>query len=115
MGITALLIIQALILFVCIRLLELSYSNKNQNNPSEQQISLGKVEGFKTGSLQTWNIINVSLFKMWNEMDILDYDSLLIKLKENVQALYTQPGQFEEWSKKYNSYLTEHQHDNNDN
>jgi len=100
---TAILILQCLIIIILFALygqnstyLQKTFSNNN--NTKELEI-------FRSGLKQTWMYVNVSLFKMWNELDILDYDSLQSKLQQTLDDLSQNPKKMEEWSQKFNEYM----------
>jgi hypothetical protein len=110
----AILIIQALILLVCFQLLEKIQNIQTTNsNHLDQQIATEKLQGFKHGSIHTWSLINISLFKMWTDSEILDFDSLYGKLSQTIQDLSINPKKLEEWETKYKSHVEERKNDGN--
>lgn len=62
---------------------------------------------FRQGLQQGWMHVNVSLYKMWTELEILDFDSLQSKLQQTLESLATNPDELNEWSLKFKEYLKE--------
>jgi hypothetical protein len=72
-----------------------------QNNIYNEQIAITK------GIQQSWQTINIALFKMYREMDILDFDSIQQKLTSTINQLATNPNEMNKWQKELNEYLQE--------
>lgn len=51
----------------------------NNKNPEESL--------YKDGVMDTWLFVNLSLFKMWKDSDLLDFEALHCKLKENYDTM----------------------------
>lgn len=62
---------------------------------------------FRQGLQQGWMHVNISLYKMYTELEILDFESLQIKLQQTLEALATNPEELNEWSAKFKEYLKE--------
>jgi uncharacterized membrane protein len=103
---TAIFITQCLILiFLFIGAFQFNKNNNQENeNPSTNEITI-----FKEGLQRTWNIVNVSLYKMWKDLEILDFDSLQETLQKTLNELSDDPVKMEEWFKKFNDYIKEKQ------
>ena len=100
---TALIMIQCLIVL----LLFLIYDRVNKNNKEQPSHPHQELDVFRQGARQNWITVNVCLYKMWTELEILDYDSLQGKLQETIQELTDNPQKLEEWGKKFNKYIKE--------
>ena len=100
LGIIALLIIQSLILLLINNLANSKESSKN-NKDEEKNFK----NGINQGINQTCFTVQISLFKMWQEMDIIDFDSLYLKLLENLDKLTKNSNEFEKWNEKFIEYV----------
>lgn len=77
---------------------------KSVNAPND--IENGRdIEIFRSGLQQTWTYVNVSLYKMYRELDILDFDSIQNKLQQTLDELVKSPEEMEKWAKKFNDYV----------
>jgi len=65
------------------------------------------VEIFRQGLQQSWMQINIALYKMGNDLDILDYESLQIKLQQTLESLTKDQEEMNRWAEKFNEYLKE--------
>ncbi|MFW6173248.1 MAG: hypothetical protein ACOC5T_05835 [Elusimicrobiota bacterium] len=111
--ILAILILQCvMILFLFIIGLEIVRKNYLQDNQKDLPNNL---EDFKKGSNETWIAVVISLYKMWNDLDILDFDSLQGKLHETISNLTKDPREFEKWSHKFNNYMKDKYEDGEEN
>jgi len=103
--VVAVLIIQCLVLL----LLFLLYGNQiYKNNPQEKeqaQIPNKELDIFRQGARQNWLTVNVCLYKMWTELEILDYDNISSKLQETLEELTSDQNKLEEWASKFNIYI----------
>jgi len=60
---------------------------------------------YRQGLQQGWMHVNVSLYKMWTELDILDFDSIQNKLQQTLEKLASDPKELMIWSEKFKEYL----------
>jgi len=100
----------AIIIIQCTMLLVLFgiYGNISKKQEYKESTSnIDSLERYNAGVQQSWIAINISLFKMYNDMDILDYDSLQVKLKNTVEQLCKDPDQMKEWNTKYFEHINE--------
>jgi hypothetical protein len=66
-----------------------------------------KIQIYKDGIQQNWIFVNICLFKMWNELDILDFESLQNKLRKNLEELSLNKEEMDLWAQKFNDYIKE--------
>jgi len=71
-----------------------------QGNPKELEI-------FRQGLQQGWIHVSISLYKMWNELEILDFDTLQSKLQQTLELLAKDPNELNKWAEKFKEYLKE--------
>lgn len=100
-------IVQCLILLILFILYGSVENNnyKNSDNDPKNINDKRDLEIFKSGLQQTWTYVNVSLYKMYRELDILDFDSIQNKLQQTLDELTTDPEKMEKWVKKLNDYV----------
>lgn len=103
----AIFIVQCLILLIMFAMygaVKERNSKKSVNAPND--IENGRdIEIFRSGLQQTWTYVNVSLYKMYRELDILDFDSIQNKLQQTLDDLVKSPEEMEKWAKKFNDYV----------
>lgn len=63
------------------------------------------IESFKEGCNQNWAVIQTILFKMYSENELLDYDSIYVRLREQLDKFSRDNTDLVEWNKKYVQYL----------
>ena len=80
---------------------------KPNDQPHLDNVPTKEMEIFRHGAKQNWLTINVCLYKMWNELEILDYDNISTKLQQTLEELTNSPEKLEEWAKKFNEYIQE--------
>ena len=83
---------------------KLNKNNKQIEAPLKKEQEL---EFFRHGARQNWFAVNICLYKMWDEMDILDYDVLTQKLQQNLEEMINNPDRLKEWSDKFNEYVNQ--------
>lgn len=71
-----------------------------QGNPRE-------VEIYRQGLQQSWMHVNISLYKMWTELEILDFESIQSKLQQTLESLAKDPNEMNKWAEKFKEYLKE--------
>lgn len=101
---SAIIILLCLVIFI-----QFAIYDKVNIKQKEQDTQSNDLEIFRQGARQNWITINVCLFKMWNELDILDFESIQNKLQETIQELTNDPKKLDEWGKKFNDYFKEQQ------
>ena len=62
-------------------------------------------ESFDNGATMVSTLIQISLYKMYKNNDILDFESLNNKIGETVNYLNSNSGEFEKWNQQYFEYL----------
>jgi hypothetical protein len=62
---------------------------------------------FRQGLQQSWMHVNISLYKMWNDLDILDFDSIQTKLQQTLESLSKDQEEMNKWAEKFKEYLKE--------
>lgn len=98
----AILIIVCFILFLVAGIYHKVSTRKETNKiPSKKEARI-----FQEGLNNAFVLVNVSLYKMWKDLDILDFDSLYIKLNENAEKLAKDDNKMNEWLKDFNEYIT---------
>lgn len=68
-----------------------------------------ELEIFRQGLHQGWMHVNISLYKMWSEMDILDFDSIQNKLQQTLENLANNPNELNKWYEKFKEYLKDYE------
>ena len=102
---TAIFIMQCVILiFLLIIALQFNKNHNKNEEPPQRELTI-----FKEGLQRTWTIVSISLYKMWNDLDILDFDSLQEKLQKTLNELTSDQTKLEEWSHKLNEYMKDKQ------
>ena len=106
---TTLVILQCLVVLLLFVIYGKLTENKKDevNNNNIQLTEPQKIELYKNGARENWLITNVCLYKMWEELDILDYESLKEKLQRNLEELTSKPEVLNEWREKFNDYIKE--------
>lgn len=82
---------------------------QNQDNDKKELI-----HEFQIGSKHTWALVNIALYKMYTELEILDYDSLQIKLAKTIDDLSTNQTKLSEWRNKLDEYVQDQQNGRTD-
>ena len=103
---TAIFIMQCVILLSIIIIAGFFAVQKKQSvhNPDQRELTI-----FKEGLQRTWTIVSISLYKMWTDLDILDFESLQEKLQKTLNELTSDQSKLEEWSRKLNEYMKDKQ------
>ena len=61
--------------------------------------------GIDDGMLIDYIWAQVSLFKMWYEYDLLDFESLMDKIDDNMKHFNSNSKSLDHWNKKYVDYI----------
>jgi len=107
-----LLILQCLIILLIFAVYDKVSQRSNEEVPNSEKLMFGQantrdMEIFRQGLQQSWMHVNISLFKMWKDLDILDYESIQTKLQQTLEALTKNPTEMNEWAEKFKVYLKE--------
>lgn len=98
----------AIFILQCVLVLLFFSSNKNSKTNNDLQINQGNpnnIDIFRQGLQQSWMHVNVSLYKMWDEQEILDFQSLQTKLQQTLESLTKDPAEMTKWAEKFKEYL----------
>ena len=75
-----------------------------QMNEKQNEAGIPTIE-FKRGIDHSWMMVQIAMFKMQDDKDILDSDSILSCLSRNLEFLSTHPGDLKKWNVQYIEYL----------
>lgn len=78
---------------------------------NEEEISKMREHYIKSLN-NTITIAHLSLFKMYDEMQILDFDTISEEMKRNMELLVSNPQMLQEWDKKFYQYISSKTNDN---
>lgn len=82
-----------------------SYFNSISNSQKQKDFEFS--EASHKSVVNTLNFIQLSLFKMYHEMDILDYESISKKLHENLDMFAKNQDLTNQWGLKMKEYYDE--------
>lgn len=93
------------------------YGKISKDAPKKEELVAGiaspkELDIYRQGIQQGWMHVNVSLYKMWNELDILDFENIQSKLQQTLEILASNPDELMKWHKKLNEYLKAQGNDN---
>lgn len=66
-------------------------------------------DDFNYGQLHSWIMTQISLFKMYKEDKLLDFDSIFKEISTNIQDITNNPDTLRKWNKEYVDYLKDKQ------
>jgi hypothetical protein len=110
MEIVYVVLLSLILCLVCANLIKdqivdkLNNLNQNKNDDVNVEQSMGD---FKKGAEHAWFIMQLSLFKMYFENDILDFESIKETLSKQVEVFTFNPSEFNSWRDKFSEYLDE--------
>jgi len=107
---TAMLIILCLSILLLFAIYDKVCKREEPIKPESLQTGQGTardLDVFRQGLQHGWMHVNVSLYKMYTELEILDFDSLQSKLQQTLEGLATNPEELNKWSLKFKEYLKE--------
>lgn len=103
---TAIFIILCVILILMFAIYDKICEKNNTNVSSDESLLVQKeMDAFQKGLQQGWMHVNISLYKMWNELDILDFDSIQSKLQQTIENLANDPKEMKKWAERFKEYL----------
>ena len=91
---------------------KMDYISKNNVNKTALQIS--ESPEFQAGLNHGFSLIQICLFKMWEDQEILDFDSISDEIKQTLNNVTQDKESFMKWQDKYVEYLKKKKGDNND-
>jgi hypothetical protein len=80
---------------------------KSESLQTRKQETGRELEIYRQGLQQGWMHVNISLYKMWTELDILDFESIQSKLQQTLEFLAKDPSELNKWAEKFKEYLKE--------
>ena len=92
-----------------------SYSNNSNNYTNNKQINPHDTPLFKAGAGQAFTLVQIVLYKMWNENEILDFDNMNIDIQKHIMDLTTSPADLQKWNTKFLEYMKQKEQENKDN
>ena len=107
---TAILIILCLSILLMFAIYDKVCKLEEPTKPESLQTGQGTPRDlniFRQGLQQGWMHVNISLYKMYTELEILDFDSLQSKLQQTIESLSTNSDEMNKWSIKFREYLKE--------
>lgn len=60
---------------------------------------------FREGIDYAFNVIRISLFKMWKDQDILDFENIDETIKHNIHELTNNPDKLKKINEQYQEYI----------
>jgi hypothetical protein len=104
------IIITFLLILITLLLLDINNNIKNKKTEHPQK-EVNQQELFANGANYSWITVQVALYKMWQEMNILDFENMVKELSTQFQFFNTNTSEFKNWHAKYIEYLKEIKHD----
>jgi len=101
----AILIFLAVIMLALFNLIDRVARLDNGKKQEVVQPQSSQMMHFKNGGMHTWMMVNIALYKMYSELEILDYDSLQDKLTKTLEELSANENILAEWSQKFHAYV----------
>jgi len=95
--------------------IKMDYRDKNKNNDNSNKKPIQETEEFKAGLNYGFSLVQISLYKMWSEQDILDFDSINNNVKNNILTLSKSPEDFNKWQSQFVEYIKNNGESSNDN
>lgn len=78
---------------------------KNKSIKNESRLTDPNDPNFKKGVDYSWGILQISLYKMFKEDKLLDFDSLFIEISNNIKDLSGNEQELLKWNDEYAEYL----------
>ena len=80
----------------------------NLNNPAvTSMINQASVSARAEGIDSGLNVALLAIYKMWQDGDIVDYQSLAETVVKNVKSFSSNKKEYDKWAKKFNDYQTD--------
>ena len=116
-----LLILQIIVLFVLayisIKVMVIGYvianATSNQERPQPEQPS-NHTDLFRSGLVHLWMLTQLSLYKMYTENYLIDFDGTAAQLNKELSILSNNQGELVKWQAEYNKYLASKANSGND-
>lgn len=107
---TAIFIMQCLLLLIGFLVYwkkEEPHGNPNINlNTNPNTVSDRDIHIFRSGLQQQWMLITIALYKMYVDLDILDFDNMQTVLQKTIDELSADQSKMKEWAEKFQSYAS---------
>jgi hypothetical protein len=81
--------------------IKMDYLNKD----SSEKKAVNETPEFQAGVNHAFSLVQICLYKMWSDQDILDFDSLNDNIKSNLMIITNNPDNFKKWHEQYTEYL----------
>jgi len=87
--ITSMVISSAAFVAIMVHIISSSepYNNINYNIENDSNIDKKSNDDFINGGVTMWNLVNISLYDMYINNDLLDYSSFIVELENKVNEL----------------------------
>ena len=105
---TTLIILGILVIFILLLILLVTHAisiKMNYLNNDEEQIQTQNTPEFQAGVNHAFSLIQISLYKMWSEQELLDFDSINDNIKNNILTITKNQENFKTWHNKYIEHL----------
>jgi hypothetical protein len=79
----------------------------------DEENNIVVTKDFRNGISYAWSVMQVCLFKMYKQNDILDFDNLFTDVMENVQELSNNSEEMKKWNDDYIKYRDEKNKEDN--
>jgi ABC-type transport system involved in multi-copper enzyme maturation permease subunit len=110
LGILILILILMALFYIAFKL-----DNSTSTSNSDPNVPLHETKEFQLGLNHAFSLIQICLYKMWSDQDILDFDSINKDIQNNLINITKDPNDFNLWQNKYVEYLkNKHEEDKND-
>lgn len=105
MNIVLLWVIIGILLFILGLLIKDKSNIFYIETPNSQKNNELTNKAFNDGVGHLWWVVQVSLLKMYNDHEILDFDNMQLELRNTVQEITNNPTMLKEWSESLENYL----------
>jgi len=94
------------IIVLCVFLLAIIRNKTIVSNESIQNVSQSNTVGDATQHINnTLALVSISLYRMYVNMELLDYDSMCVDLQRNALELMKNPSELVKWNNKLQEYM----------
>jgi hypothetical protein len=99
-------IISVFILILILLIVNSIYIKIGSNiDTKDNKPPINETKEFAAGMNHGFSLVLIALYKMWEEQNILDFDSLNEDLKTNVFTITSSPDKFLTWQNKLTEYI----------